>query len=171
MTTSGRMEGEIAGLMEDFRSRMRNIAQVQQERIKLTATASTRDRAVSVTVNANGVVIETKFTDRVEEMSYDQIAKVVTRLAQQAAEEVFAKSKTLTAPLLDERFRLPKLSDVIEGMPNLETEIPVEPPVSMAPPGSPERSDDAETMTFTDVESYHHDGRGNSRESVTGQAW
>ncbi|MEV0033988.1 YbaB/EbfC family nucleoid-associated protein [Nocardia sp. NPDC050793] len=170
MTTSGRMEGEIAGLMEDFRSRMRDIAQVQRERVKLTATATTRDRAVSVTVNANGVVIETKFSDRVEEMSYDQIAKAVTRLAQQAAEEVFATSKTLVAPLLDERSRLPKLSDMIEGLPDLETEIPLEPPVSLAPPRSSERSDD-EALTFTDVESYHHDGRGNSRESVTGQAW
>ncbi|WP_431953506.1 YbaB/EbfC family nucleoid-associated protein [Nocardia lijiangensis] len=169
--TSGRMEGEIAGLLDDFRSRMRGIAEAQRERVKLTATATTRDKVVSVTVNANGVVIETRFSDRADELSYDQLAKAVTRMAQQAADEVFAKSKALAAPLLDERARLPKLSDVIEGMPDIETEIPLEPPVSLAPPGSPERDRDDEAMTFTDVETYDHGGRGGPTETVAGQAW
>ncbi|WP_431964072.1 YbaB/EbfC family nucleoid-associated protein [Nocardia sp. bgisy134] len=168
--TSGRMEGDITGLLEDFRSRMRDIAEAQRERVKLIATATTRDKSVSVTVNANGVVIETRFSDRVGELSYDQIAKAVTQMAQQAADEVFRKSKALAEPLRDERARMPKLSDVVEGMPDIETEIPLEPPVSLAPPGSPERAED-EAMTFTDVESYDHGGRGNPKESVTGQAW
>ncbi|MCP2317554.1 YbaB/EbfC DNA-binding family protein [Nocardia amikacinitolerans] len=169
--TSGRMEGEIAGLLEDFRGRMRDIAEAQRERVKLTATATTRDKTVSVTVNANGVVIETRFSDRVDELSYDQIAKAVTRMAQQAADEVFAKSKALAAPLFDERARLPKLSDVIPGMPDIEAEIPMEPPVSLSPPGSSERAESDEVMTFTDVESYDHGGGRGPTESVAGQAW
>ncbi|WP_431953518.1 YbaB/EbfC family nucleoid-associated protein [Nocardia lijiangensis] len=168
--TAGHMEAEIDGFLEEFRGRMQEIAKMQRQRVKLTATASTRDKAVSVTVNANGVVIETKFSDRVGEMSYDQIAKAVTRLAQQAADEVFSRSKEIAAPLREQQARLPKLSDVIEGMPDVENEIPLEPPVSLAPPGSPERAKDDEHMTFTDVESYDH-RNAEPGKIVTGDAW
>ncbi|MEV4124615.1 YbaB/EbfC family nucleoid-associated protein [Nocardia sp. NPDC049707] len=165
----GRAEGEISGLLDDFRKRMQDIAAAQRQRVKLTATATTRDKLVSVTVNANGVVIETRFADRIDELSYADIAKAVTKMAQQAADEVFRKSKELAAPLLEERARLPKLSDVIEGMPDVEREIPLEPPVSVAPPGSPERDED-EAMTFDDVESLDH-ARADPGKGVTGQAW
>lgn len=170
--TSGHTAGDIAGLLEEFRDHMRDIARAQRERVELTATATTRDKTVSVTVNADGVVIETRFSNRIDELSHEQIAKAVTRVAQQAADMVFAKSKALTAPLLDERARLPRLSDLIEGMPGIETEIPLEPPVSLAPPGSPERADSDEVMMFTDVEGYIHgsEGRG-ATESVADHAW
>ncbi|MFC9892451.1 YbaB/EbfC family nucleoid-associated protein [Nocardia sp. NPDC127579] len=165
------MDGEVAGLLDEFRGRMRNIAEAQQKRVKLTATATTRDRAISVTVNANGVIIETKFSERVDELSYDQIAKTVTQLAQQAAAEVAAKTKELAAPLFADRDRQPKLSDVIEGMPDIEAEIPLEPPVSLAPPGSSERADEEPAMVFTDVEDYAHGDRRDAGGSVTSLSW
>lgn len=40
-------------------------------------------------------------------------------------------------PLRERKDRLPHLSDLVEGMPNVRSMIP--PPVSIAPPNSPER--------------------------------
>lgn len=162
-----RRDAEIADVMDEFRSRMREIAEMQRQRVKLTATASTRDRQISVTVNANGVVIQTKFGSGIDEYSFEDIAKSITRLAQQAAEDVFDQSKKVMEPLAEERARLPKLSDVIPGMPDVQSEIPMEPPVSVAPPGTAER-EDAE-LVFTDVESLADEpetGKG-----VTDSVW
>ncbi|MEV6391581.1 YbaB/EbfC family nucleoid-associated protein [Nocardia xishanensis] len=162
-----RRDAEIAGVMEEFRSRIREIAEMQQQRVKLTATASTRDRQISVTVNANGVVIQTKFGSGIDEYSYEDIAKSITRLAQQAAEDVFDQSKRVMAPLAEERARLPKLSDVIPGMPDFQSEIPTEPPVSVAPPGDAERAD-AE-LVFTDVETL--EVKPETGKGVTDSVW
>ncbi|MFC9892445.1 YbaB/EbfC family nucleoid-associated protein [Nocardia sp. NPDC127579] len=162
-----RRDAEIAGVMEEFRSRIREIADMQKQRVKLTATASTRDRQISVTVNANGVVIQTKFGSGIDEYSYEDIAKAITRLTQQAAEDVFGQSQQVMAPLAEERARLPKLSDVIPGMPDLQSEIPLEPEVSVAPPGDAEREDTE--LVFTDVENL--DDKPETGKGVTDSVW
>ncbi|MEV0762958.1 YbaB/EbfC family nucleoid-associated protein [Nocardia sp. NPDC050435] len=161
-----RRDTEISGVMEEFRTRIREIAEMQQQRVKLTATATTKDRQISVTVNANGVVIQTKFGSGIDEYSYDDIAKAITRLAQQAAEDVFGQSKEVMAPLAEERARLPKLSDVIPGMPDFQSEIPMEPPVSVAPPGAAEREDE---LVFTDVERLEE--KPETGKGVTDSVW
>ncbi|WP_194817353.1 YbaB/EbfC family nucleoid-associated protein [Nocardia sp. XZ_19_385] len=165
--SSSRRDAELSGMLEEFRARMRDIAEMQQQRVKLVATATTKDRQISVTVNANGVVIETKFGSGIDEYSYDDIAKAITRLAQQAAEDVFGQSQEVMAPLAAERARLPKLSDVIPGMPDVQSEIPLAPPVSVAPPGSAERAEDE--LVFTDVE-IRNDG-AESGKGVTDSVW
>ncbi len=141
--------------MESYQRQMRLVAQLQQQRARLTATASVRDKKVTVTVNANSVVIETVFADDIDELSYDEIAAAVTEAAQKAAEEVTRRAYDLAKPLMAERANRPKLSDVLEGLP--EFQMPAEPEVSTAAPGSAERAAfdmeaEESTMTFTDVE-------------------
>ncbi|MGW0250979.1 YbaB/EbfC family nucleoid-associated protein [Nocardia goodfellowii] len=162
-----REDAEISGLLSDLRSQMQDIVKMQQRRVKLTGTATTKDRQISVTVNANGVVIETKFGSGIDEYSYDDIAKTITRLAQQAADDVTAKTAELVEPLRAERDRLPKLHEVIPGLPDFQSEIPLEPPVPVSPPGSRDRDD--EEMVFTDVVDYQE--RDNTGKGVTDSVW
>lgn len=165
--------GEMLDLLEDFRQQMRAVAEAQRQRVQLTASATSPDKRVTVTVNANGVVIDTKFSSDVDELSYAALARTFTRTAQAAAAEVARKTAELTAPLVDQRARLPKLSDVIEGLPDLDAEVPLEPPVSLAAPGSPERAaDEADPiMTFTDVEQYEHHRKREQAQGVTDSSW
>jgi len=168
-------DGDAESIIDAFREQMRAIANVQQERVGLTASATSRDKTVSVTVNANGLVIETKFFSGIEQLGYERIARTVTETAQQAADEVARKSAELTAPLAENRARLPKLSEVIDGMPDFEAEIPTEPPVSTAAPGSLERAADesgeSDEMVFTDVEEYDHTNTGRPAPGVTDSGW
>ncbi|SLJ77554.1 Uncharacterised protein [Mycobacteroides abscessus subsp. abscessus] len=80
----------------------------------------------------------------------------MTEAAQQAAAEVARRGQDLLAPLQDRRARLPKISDLVEGMPDLNAEIPAPPPVSTAPPAARQRSvvddDDSSALRFEDVE-------------------
>ncbi|MBF6211559.1 YbaB/EbfC family nucleoid-associated protein [Nocardia puris] len=162
----------MASVIDAFQHQMRAIAQAQRQRVKLTASATSRDKRVTVTVNANGVVIETKFSAGISELSYGEIAATVTRTAQEAAEEVARLSRELAAPLAERRARLPKLSEVIEGMPDFESEIPTEPPVSTAPPGAPERTEaDEPEMTFSDVEEIDHDRPAKPGPGVVDSSW
>jgi len=165
-------ERDVASVIDAFQQQMRAIAEAQQQRVRLTAAATSRDKLVTVTVNANGVVIETRFASGIEQLSYDEIAETVTRTAQDAAAEVARRSRELAAPLTRHRERLPKLSEVIDGMPDFESEIPLEPPVSTAPPGSDEREQAPEpVMTFRDVEEIDHDRAARPRPGVVDPSW
>lgn len=164
--------------MESYQQQMQLVAQLQQQRARLTATASVRDKRVSVTVNANSVVIETEFADDIGELSYDEIAAAVTEAAQKASEEVTRRAQELAQPLLAERAARPKLSDMLEGIP--EFRMPEEPVVPTAAPGSAERAvfDAAEesaaeesAMTFTDVEEYDHRQNPGRPPAVSDSSW
>ncbi|MVU78985.1 YbaB/EbfC family DNA-binding protein [Nocardia sp. ET3-3] len=131
----------MAEILDGFRDQMRTITALQRERAALTASATVRGKRVTVTVNADGTVIETRFGSGIEELEYSEIAKAVTEAAQQASAEVARRSRDIMAPVSQNRNRLPKLTDIIPGMPDLSKElaIPEPPVVSTAPPKSPER--------------------------------
>ncbi|MFD4460654.1 YbaB/EbfC family nucleoid-associated protein [Nocardia sp. NPDC058480] len=122
----------IDGVQEQFHT----IARIQQERAEIIGTATVRKR-VTVTVNADNRVIETKFAADIDDLDYAEIAKAVTEAAQQAAAEVARKTAELTAPFQQQRARMPKLSDLIDGMPELRIPAPVE--ASLAPPKARDR--------------------------------
>lgn len=165
-------DGDMAVLLDAYQEQLRSIAAAQQRRVQLTGTATSRDKTVTVTVNANGVVIETKFSSGVAGLSYQQIAKTVTQVAQDAAADVARQNQQLIAPLTFQQARLPKLSELIEGMPDLTSDIPVEPPVSIAPPGSHERgADEVTAMEFSDVEEYNHNGPEPRTRRITDSSW
>ncbi|WP_084759406.1 YbaB/EbfC family nucleoid-associated protein [Nocardia mangyaensis] len=103
---------DLAAVMDDYRAQMSQLNEVQQQRDQLTAKVTVR-KCVTVTVNADGQVIETAFASRVEDLSYSEIAKAVTEAAQQAAAEVMRKSMELLAPLYENNAQLPKLSDFL----------------------------------------------------------
>ncbi|WP_406280607.1 YbaB/EbfC family nucleoid-associated protein [Nocardia sp. NBC_00881] len=160
-------DGDVASILDEFQKQMRVIAEAQDKRRKLVGTATSRDRMVSVSVNADGVVIETKFSAAIKNVSCERLAKMVTKVAQDAAADVARKNSELAAPIVDRRARLPKLSELIDGVPDFAGEMPVEAPVSLAAPRSGERAQaegDAAVTRFTDVEKFDHDGhRARSR--------
>ncbi|MFG1794408.1 YbaB/EbfC family nucleoid-associated protein [Nocardia sp. NPDC049149] len=163
-------KAELASVWEEVQRQFRSIAQIQQARAELTASATVRKR-VTVTVNADGTIIDTKFGPGIEELTFPEIAKAVTAAAQQACAEVGRKAQELMAPLQERRARLPKVSDLIEGMPDFRGDQPVEPEVPLAPPGSAQRQDAADNAgaaaAFSNVEAHTL----NRRRGVTQASW
>ncbi|WP_330233023.1 YbaB/EbfC family nucleoid-associated protein [Nocardia sp. NBC_00508] len=169
-------KAEMAALLEEVQEQMRTAARVQQERARLVGSASVRGKRVTVFVNADGTVIETKFGPGIEDLSYAEIAKAITEAAQAAAVDVARRGQQLMAPLHDSRARLPKLSDLIEGMPDFTRQVPQPPKVSTAPPGAAERQvraagpeDGSTAMEFSNVETYDHAGA--TDRGVTDSSW
>ncbi|WP_228002433.1 YbaB/EbfC family nucleoid-associated protein [Nocardia australiensis] len=158
---------ELAALIDEFDGQMRGIADLQRQRAQLTATATELGKRVTITVNADGTVIETRFTD-IAGLSAGQLARAVTAAAQAAAADVAHQGSLLTDPLRRISGRLPKLSDLIEGMPDLGERIPQPPPVPLTPPKPEQVPPESDAMTFTDVEEVD---RAATEHRATDKGW
>lgn len=158
-------KAELANVLEEVQQQFRSIAATQQARAELTASATVRKR-VTVTVNADGTIIDTKFHSGIEELTYGDIAKAVTAAAQQAAQEVGRKAQELMAPVLERQARLPKLTDMIEGLADLNAAKPVAPPATMVVPDTGHDADGS-VQVFHDVEAY----TPNRDRGVTDTSW
>ncbi|WP_228809974.1 YbaB/EbfC family nucleoid-associated protein [Nocardia otitidiscaviarum] len=152
---------EMHSLLDEVQRQFADIARLQRERARLTASASARKGRVTVTVNADGAIVKTKFSADIDDLDYGEIADAVTEAAQQAFTEVSRRGQELMGPLRDRRARLPKLSDLIEGLPDVSEQIPVAPPVSMADPDVRQRRVEADPLSADE-------SRGNDRPSTPG---
>ncbi len=152
--TNEHMQAELVGILGEAKEQLRVIAEIQRDRAELTGTASARKNRVTVSVNADGAVIETKFGAGIEDLSYSEIARAVTEAAQQASKDLADKHRVLMAPLRERRAKLPKLTDLIEGMPDVR--LPTAPEPSLAPPDSSQRTADygEDELRFEDAETY-----------------
>ncbi|WP_245402135.1 YbaB/EbfC family nucleoid-associated protein [Nocardia albiluteola] len=160
-------KAELEGMLADAQQQLRDIASIQQRRAQLVGTATASNRRVTVSVNANGVVIETKFGPGIENLGFSAIARAVTEAAQRASEDLAAKNRELVAPLEGRRARMPRINDLVAGMPDLLGQMPKPPEPSLAPPNSDDRepTPGENTLHFTNVESYDHD-RGPQRRTT-----
>ncbi|MGY0496972.1 YbaB/EbfC family nucleoid-associated protein [Nocardia sp. FBN12] len=129
-----RLRADMATMLDGLGEQFRGIAELQKERALLTATATACDKRIEVTVNADGLLIATKFADDVLELSLEEIATNLTAAVQSAAADVAARGKDLMTPLLERRDALPKLSEIIEGAPDLGAMLPTAPAPPTVPP-------------------------------------
>ncbi len=148
-----RLQADAAMMMEAFAEQMSGIAEIQRNRSRLTATVTACDKRISVTVNADGILIETKFADDIKDLTYEEIAIAMTQSVQAASAKVQKMARELMEPLRERKDRLPRLSELLEGAPDLGEMMPLVPPASTAPPDAPERRREEEpTMVYGDVE-------------------
>ncbi|MFC4124722.1 YbaB/EbfC family nucleoid-associated protein [Nocardia rhizosphaerae] len=134
--TNEQAKEQLAEILDGVQSQMRAIAQVQQERARIVASATVRKR-VTVSVNADFKVIETKFSADIDDLTYPEIARAVTEAAQQACAEIARRTAVMMAPIQEGHARLPRLNDLVGDMPDLRVPEAVE--ASLAPPNDPER--------------------------------
>lgn len=155
-------------LLDDARQQLRAIHRLIAERAELVASGSAHGKRVAVTVNADNIIIETKFGPGIEDLSPAEIAAAVTEAGQLACTEMARKTRELIAPAVIDSQRLPQLTELVEDIPDLEIPKPVA--ASTAPPNSRERHQDSNAdpgMHFTDTEDY--EPAPNS--SATDSAW
>ncbi|MET7768372.1 YbaB/EbfC family nucleoid-associated protein [Nocardia sp. NPDC005366] len=128
-----RLRADMATMLDGLGEQFRGIAELQKQRSLLTATVTACEKRIEVMVNADGVLIATKFADDVLDLSLEEIAANLTAAVQAAAAEVAARGRELMTPLLERRNALPKLSEIVEGAPDLGAMLPTAP----APPTTP----------------------------------
>ncbi|MFI1465323.1 YbaB/EbfC family nucleoid-associated protein [Nocardia carnea] len=133
-----RLQEDMATMLSGLSHQMRSIAEVQKKRSLLTATVLAEEKRIEVTVNADGLLIDTKFADDILDLTMDEIAAALTRAVQEAAAEVQKKARALMDPLLEHRESLPKLSEMVDGAPDMSDVIPQPPAAPTMSPDSPD---------------------------------
>ncbi|UGT60566.1 YbaB/EbfC family nucleoid-associated protein [Nocardia asteroides] len=133
-----RLHEDMALMLNGLSEQMRDIAEVQRKRSLLTATVTACEKRIEVTVNADGLLVETKFADDILDLEMDEIALNITAAVQQAAAKVAEQAAELMKPVGERRDSLPALSDIVDGAPDLRGFIPQPPVTPTVPPTSPE---------------------------------
>ncbi|PXX61714.1 YbaB/EbfC DNA-binding family protein [Nocardia tenerifensis] len=113
------MDDDFASAVTEFQAKMARVAQVQAECAQLTATGWAQRRRVRVTVNADGIAVDIKFTAGVKDLTYDEIAEAVTKASQQAVLEIAERARELVAPIAIDRGAAPGLEDMLRAVGSL----------------------------------------------------
>ncbi|WP_232236408.1 YbaB/EbfC family nucleoid-associated protein [Nocardia sp. BMG51109] len=121
------------------------MAALEQRRKLLTASAAACDNRITVTVNADGVLIETKFSGDVVDLSYAEVAEALPLAVRAAAREVTRKSRAMMWPLLDRDTETPVTAGDA-GAPGAGSSVPLTPtshdlPASLRDSGKPGHDD------------------------------
>lgn len=133
--SNDRLITDVTQFLDSFQSAMAQASDARRQRDALTASASVERGRITVVVNASGSIVQTLFSEDVDDLTYSQIARATVEAAQQAAAEVKRKSDALLAPLQAARARLPQLPDLFDGAPRLRDEITAPPTAPLTPPG------------------------------------
>ncbi|MGF6882747.1 DNA-binding protein YbaB [Nocardia sp. GAS34] len=111
-------DNEIDSAIADFRAQVAEIARLRQERAQLTATATAAHRRVSVTVNADGIAIDVRFSGAIDDLSYDEIADAVTEASRQAVADM-ARQKAGRSISVDAERGVPDIGSLSAVMDSL----------------------------------------------------
>lgn len=131
---------DFIDILAQAQEQLADIARIQKEQAALIATATTANGLVTVSVNAQGVVIETKIDgDYLDDHTLTDLGKHITQAAQAAARDVQSQVAALLVPISERRKAFPSLGDLVEGAPDLRDLTVDIPKPSLAPPNSPER--------------------------------
>lgn len=169
MTDDDMSMARLTDLFDSIQAGMKSIENMQQKWALLTATGTAANKRVTVSINAEGEVIETLFSDGVADLGYNEIAKAVTEAAQAAMAELRGKTESLRQSLHEHDARIPTLSELAPGAVDVTGLVPEPPRVSTAPPGAPERlAAESEAMELPDTEQVEGDP---SQSGVTGPSW
>ncbi|MGF6889185.1 DNA-binding protein YbaB [Nocardia sp. GAS34] len=149
MSERGRGGGE--DLMPQLQEHLQALTEARQQRARLTASATSRDRRVTITVDANGVIASTRFADDIGELVPDELARMVTQVAQEAAKVVARRNQELVAALAAQHGGLSEMAQRVTELPTMGFEMSVPAPLfaalqpseqvdgeDSAPPGSAE---------------------------------
>ncbi len=131
----------LAEMMQTVQSNMASLRDAFEQRAQLTGTGTAADKQVTIVVNADGRVIETRMDDEIAELSPEDIAAAVTKAAQQAFAEVKRKTDELVAPMRERSAGMPKLSDLLPGIPDELNSLPTHIPAPTTP-GAPVERDE-----------------------------
>ncbi|MGK8488391.1 YbaB/EbfC family nucleoid-associated protein [Nocardia asiatica] len=122
---------------------MDEISAIRHKQAKLIVTGHAEDKRVAISVDAQGRIVGTRFAEDIGDLSYDEIAAAVTAAGQAAQDALAARTEEILRPLREQQARLPKITDLVAGLSDVETYAPVVPTRPNIPPGPSASGDEA----------------------------
>ncbi|MDV3124017.1 YbaB/EbfC family nucleoid-associated protein [Mycobacterium sp. 21AC1] len=108
---------EVLALVQE---QMTELADFEEKRAALSATATSADGTVVVTVNVDGLLTETAVSESyLDEYDLADLGGHLTAAAQAAVCDVERQAAELLAPLAERRAQVPALSEIVQGAPDI----------------------------------------------------
>jgi len=116
------MREKVVDLLDQFQERTTRLREAQQAAAALTATLTSPDGVVRVTVDATGMLTELSLAATAfDHTRPDALASTISDLVRQATMRVRRQAAELMRPLTE---GLPELPDLVEGAPSLTEMLP-----------------------------------------------
>lgn len=132
-----RDQAGVDALMGEFNSIMADIRSARERAVLVNATVRKLDDNIAVSVNAEGVVVDTVIDeDALSRFPASRIAAAITEAAQEGAREVSEKRRAIWDPVNERSAQLPRASDIDPTIPDFAAiinegrpEVPLNRPV------------------------------------------
>jgi DNA-binding protein YbaB len=116
---------ELTEVLALVQQQLDDIAVMRKKQAELRANGTAADGAVEVTVDASGHVVNTVIDESyLDDHEFEELAGFITEAAQAAAAEARRRVAEMMAPISERRQRLPSLSQIVEGAPDLRDLMP-----------------------------------------------
>lgn len=127
---------QVSGLLDKFHQQTAILEQAQEAASSTTATVTSEDGSVTITVDASGAMTSLDFaTKNFQRTDPQKLSQTVIETLHTASTQVKKQMADLVAPATED---LPDLPDLIEGAPSLKGLMPEIPDFTEQPaPGSP----------------------------------
>jgi DNA-binding protein YbaB len=115
---------QVGEMLSGLRDQLADIAAMQKKQAELTVDGKAADDTVKITVDARGQLVKTELDKSyLDDHEFEELAGHITEAAQAAAAEAGRRVAEMLAPIT-ERHKLPSLSDIVEGLPDLSDVMP-----------------------------------------------
>lgn|GEM_PF-2341288 len=100
-----------------------DLVRLQHARTLLVATATSEQRRVAVTVNADCIIVDIHFSSGITDLDHDEIAAAIVAASQAAVTEVARRVTALFAPVSYGRSGFPGIAETLAGLENLRDQL------------------------------------------------
>ncbi|MBU3065385.1 YbaB/EbfC family nucleoid-associated protein [Nocardia sp. NEAU-G5] len=117
------MNDETAKTIEQYRTRLDEINRLQTERTRLMGVGTVERRRVTVTVNADGITIDIRFSSDIGDLDYDEIATAITEASRLAVADVAEQTTALFAPIAPDPAGRIETDEILSGIANMRDQL------------------------------------------------
>ena len=114
----------LATTIAGFAQHLDRVKQAQEQRAHLIVEAHSARRRVTVQVNADGALVDLRFSRDIDDLSYPEIAKAVLTAAKEAAAKAAGQAQELIAPVRERPAGMPTIAELIDRIPELRDQLP-----------------------------------------------
>lgn len=109
----------LSMVIDGFAEHLERVKQAQEDRARIVVEAYAADNRVTVKVNADGALVDVRFSEDINDLCYDEIAAAVLRAAREAAATVGERVRDLIAPVRARPAAIPTIAELIADIPQL----------------------------------------------------
>jgi DNA-binding protein YbaB len=114
----------LSWIVDGVAEHLERVKQAQEQRAQIVVEAHAADDRVTATVNADGALVDLRFSDDINDLDYDEIAEAVVRAARKATAIAADRGRTLIAAVQERPATIPTIAELIEDLPALRARVP-----------------------------------------------